>query len=95
IACLHLFASEGIPLDQLGLSGSLLLGAQGPDSDVDLVTYDRALFRRLQVLILKAMEDGRMAALTPRRGKRPTTVVAPPLLLKTIGGMRFVRPIKR
>ena len=63
IACLHLFAAEGIPLDQLGLSGSLLLGAQGPDSDVDFVTYDRALFRRLQALILKAIEDGRMAAL--------------------------------
>ncbi|TSA01113.1 MAG: hypothetical protein D4R76_10240 [Methylococcus sp.] len=63
IACLTLFAAEGIPLEPLGFSGSLLLGAQGPDSDIDIVTYDRTLFRRLQALLLKAIEDGRMDAL--------------------------------
>lgn len=43
-----LLQAEGIPCDSLGVTGSLLIGLQNPDSDIDLLCYDRRLFHELR-----------------------------------------------
>ncbi|MGZ4960149.1 MAG: hypothetical protein ACXV7J_12905 [Methylomonas sp.] len=43
-----LFQRDGIALEQVGITGSLLIGAQNHASDIDLVCYDRAVFHQLR-----------------------------------------------
>ena len=45
---------DGIDRGCLGVSGSLLLGAEKPDSDVDLVCYDESMFQTVRQLFQHA-----------------------------------------
>lgn len=53
----RLLADNGLQLDLFGVTGSLLVGMQNRDSDIDLVCYDRDEFHRarftVQALIAK------------------------------------------
>ncbi|MGH8614299.1 MAG: hypothetical protein ACREYF_20295 [Gammaproteobacteria bacterium] len=60
----RLLALQGVDLDTLGITGSLLLGAQGPGSDIDLVAYERASFQRARAGIRTLLDEGRLQALT-------------------------------
>ncbi|MGH6636705.1 MAG: hypothetical protein ACRED0_11460 [Gammaproteobacteria bacterium] len=60
----RLLVLQGVDLDTLGITGSLLLGAQGPRSDIDLVSYERASFHRARAAIGTLISDGRLQVLT-------------------------------
>ncbi|MGH8716954.1 MAG: hypothetical protein ACREUI_09600 [Burkholderiales bacterium] len=60
----RLLALQGVDLDTLGITGSLLLRAQGPGSDIDLVSYERASFHRACAAIATLINDGRLQLLT-------------------------------
>ncbi|MCK5869420.1 hypothetical protein BMR07_07305 [Methylococcaceae bacterium CS1] len=54
----QLFQEQGVKLNDLGVTGSLLLGAQNSNSDIDLVVYGRKSFYQLRELIrLLIVED--------------------------------------
>jgi predicted nucleotidyltransferase len=46
-----LLAAEGIVFDQIGITGSLLIGLQNSQSDIDLVCYDRQVFHGLRLRV--------------------------------------------
>lgn len=53
-----------IPLDQLGVTGSLLIGAQKQGSDLDVVSYDRDVFQRLREVTAELQSIGRLNPLS-------------------------------
>ena len=53
--CLIIFQDGGIPIEAIGITGSLLIGAQHPASDLDFVFYDRALFQQARMILQAAM----------------------------------------
>ncbi|MDD2769056.1 MAG: hypothetical protein PHT19_09990 [Methylococcus sp.] len=59
---LGLFAEEGLDVVEFGLTGSLLIGAQTPASDIDLVIYDKDTFDAARSVVAKATADGRLSA---------------------------------
>ena len=61
--CLDLFRQGGIPLASLGITGSLLIGAQHPASDLDFVIYDRDVFHRAREMVRSAIAAGDLAEL--------------------------------
>lgn len=62
----RLFTAGGIDPAELGVTGSLLIGAQTPESDIDLVAYDRRSFLSARDLIASALADGRFGELDDR-----------------------------
>ena len=66
----------GTPVDRIGLGGSLLLGAQHPGSDIDLVVYGRRAFEVARGALgaaitagqLEALDHGQWEAAWSRRG---------------------------
>ena len=52
------FIQSGVPADVLGVTGSLLLGAQNPDSDIDLVVYGRDQFHAARAVLRQGLQDG-------------------------------------
>lgn len=70
------FAVNGLPLQAFGITGSLLLGAQGAASDIDLVCYQREVFHQarywVQALIaqnkLQTLDDADWLEAFRRRG---------------------------
>lgn len=42
----HLLQQQGLDLAEFGVTGSLLVGLQHQDSDIDLICYDRPLFQQ-------------------------------------------------
>jgi hypothetical protein len=52
------FIQCGVPPDALGVTGSLLLGAQNPDSDIDLVVYGRNHFHAARAVLRQGLQDG-------------------------------------
>ena len=45
-----LFQQNGLDLLQAGVTGSILIGAQKPDSDIDVVFYDRDTFHKARAI---------------------------------------------
>lgn len=58
-----LFLREGLDLDHLGVTGSLLIGAQNLCSDIDLVIYVRDHFRQARHILRTLQERGDIAPL--------------------------------
>lgn len=50
-----LLERNGVSPAQVGITGSLLIGAQTPSSDIDLVIYGRADFHRVREIIRQAV----------------------------------------
>ncbi len=48
---LELFSKRGLTPDCIGVTGSLLIGAQRPDSDIDLVIYGREPFFQARKIV--------------------------------------------
>lgn len=46
-----LFQQNGLDLTQAGVTGSILIGAQNQDSDIDLVFYERESFHKARAII--------------------------------------------
>ncbi len=64
LVCLITLLSEnGIPLNTLGVTGSILIGAEGKDSDIDLIIYDRVIFHKARKLIEKLIDKNKLSAL--------------------------------
>ncbi|BBL72226.1 hypothetical protein [Methylogaea oryzae] len=61
---LALLASAGVDLHCMGVTGSLLIGAQRPDSDFDLVVYGRAAFFRVRQAVADLLRAGRLEPLS-------------------------------
>lgn len=55
---LTVLAQGGADLSQVGMTGSLLIGAQGPNSDFDLVVYGRPAFQQLRQTLVRLLEAG-------------------------------------
>jgi predicted nucleotidyltransferase len=55
---LSLLVDAGVPIEQLGVTGSLLIGQQHAESDLDLVVYDRAAFLRAQQAVGRFIARG-------------------------------------
>jgi len=53
----------GAPAERIGLGGSLLLGAQHAESDLDLVVYGRSAFGVARLALGAAIASGRLEAL--------------------------------
>lgn len=60
---LRLFTAEGLALDRIGITGSLLLGAHTSASDLDLVIYGREAFDAARGVIRNGIERGMLDAL--------------------------------
>jgi predicted nucleotidyltransferase len=60
----RLLLAQGVNLRSIGITGSLLIGAQNLSSDVDLVVYDRAKFHQLRGLIKQLIQQGQLQQLT-------------------------------
>ncbi len=59
---LERLAGAGVPRDRLGFSGSLRLGAETDDSDIDLVARDHAAFELAREAIRTLIAEGRLGA---------------------------------
>ncbi|MEJ2454811.1 MAG: hypothetical protein P8103_11730 [Candidatus Thiodiazotropha sp.] len=53
----NLFEAQGLDLRQMGVTGSLLIGAHKPDSDIDLVLYRREAFFETREIIKRLLAD--------------------------------------
>ena len=63
LGVLETFRDAGILIDDLGITGSLLLDAHTEGSDIDLVVYDRTAFARVRQAIREATASGDFEAL--------------------------------
>jgi predicted nucleotidyltransferase len=59
----HLLRLAGIVLHDVGVTGSLLIGAQNPSSDIDLVVYDRNIFHYLRKVIAQLITENKLQSL--------------------------------
>ncbi|MGR8933504.1 MAG: hypothetical protein ACU837_03850, partial [Gammaproteobacteria bacterium] len=55
-ALCELLRREGLPLTLFGITGSLLIGAQHTASDLDIVVYDRDLFRQTRSVVRRLLD---------------------------------------
>jgi predicted nucleotidyltransferase len=63
VRLLEHFIARGVPAAELGITGSLLIGAQTASSDFDLVAYSRPVLARLRGLVAAAQASGEIRAL--------------------------------
>ncbi|MBM4207827.1 MAG: hypothetical protein FJ190_07330 [Gammaproteobacteria bacterium] len=58
-----LLQKNGLDLTKTGVTGSLLIGAQQMQSDIDLVIYDRENFHKARKITQELIENGQLGAL--------------------------------
>lgn len=63
-ALCRLLQTSGLDLTEVGITGSLLIGAQQVDSDIDLVFYCRDHFQQVRQLIAQLTAEHKFATLT-------------------------------
>ena len=63
ISLCQLFQAQGIQLHDLGVTGSLLIGAQNSNSDLDLIVYGRTKFHHLRGTIKQLIATGKLQQL--------------------------------
>ena len=56
----ELFGQQGLDLAQIGVTGSILVGVQNLDSDIDLVCYGREVFQQCRAITRKLIEQGHL-----------------------------------
>lgn len=61
---LALLQTQSVDPNALGITGSVLIGAQNADSDIDLVCYERAVFNQCRVAVQNLIETGRLQQLS-------------------------------
>lgn len=59
-----LFANTGLDLENIGVTGSLLINAQQQTSDIDIVIYDRSVFFKLREQVKKLIDQGHLKKLS-------------------------------
>ncbi|TAK61887.1 nucleotidyltransferase domain-containing protein [Methylobacter sp.] len=59
----ELFGQHGLDLAQVGITGSILVGVQNRDSDIDLVCYGRDVFHQCRAITRKLIELGQLQSL--------------------------------
>lgn len=59
-----LFQENGLAIDQIGVTGSILISAQKQSSDIDLVFYSRESFNKARQITQLLIEQGKCSALT-------------------------------
>jgi predicted nucleotidyltransferase len=64
-----LLTEEGLIISDLGITGSLLIGAQTPRSDIDVVVYGRKQFTVLRMILERAINQGILDPLTEAQWK--------------------------
>lgn len=64
-----LLAKGGVPKECMGITGSMLIGLQGPSSDIDLVAYGESWWKARAVLS-KAKSEGRIQELDEAMWRR-------------------------
>ncbi|MDQ7089853.1 MAG: hypothetical protein Q9M50_04315 [Methylococcales bacterium] len=64
IAVCTIFSDNGLDITQLGITGSLLIGAQKSTSDIDLVFHDRAIFHQARQLARQLIARNQLQPLT-------------------------------
>jgi predicted nucleotidyltransferase len=62
----ELFGQHGLDLAQTGVTGSVLIGVQNPDSDIDLVCYGREVFHQCRAITRELIEQGHLQNLNDR-----------------------------
>lgn len=63
IALCQLLIEQGMQLHDLGVTGSLLIGAQQTNSDIDLVVYGRTAFHQHRVIIRRLIAKAKLQQL--------------------------------
>ncbi len=58
ITLCHLFEKSGFNLDNMGVTGSILISAQNQNSDIDLVFYSRENFQQARKITQALIEQG-------------------------------------
>ncbi len=64
-----LLAEGGVPEGCIGITGSMLMGLQGPSSDIDLVAYGKSWWKA-RAILAKAKEEGRIQELDETMWRR-------------------------
>lgn len=60
----RLFHQHGLDLQNTGITGSLLIGAQQPSSDIDWVCYGREIFQKTREITRELIRQGLLQALS-------------------------------
>ena len=63
ISLCQLLQTQGIQLQNLGVTGSVLIGAQNSNSDLDLIVYGRTKFHHLRGTIKQLIATGKLQQL--------------------------------
>ncbi|MDD5580620.1 MAG: hypothetical protein PHY16_15240 [Methylobacter sp.] len=59
----ELYQQQGLDLSQAGITGSILIGAQQQNSDIDLVCYERNFFHACRAVTRKLINQGQLQEL--------------------------------
>lgn len=60
----RLLSDQHLPLDSMGVTGSILVGMQNHASDIDLVFYDREVFHRARLIVQDLIAHNRCQAMS-------------------------------